>query len=188
MRRAFSLVELLLCIALMAIVAGILTPVLGRAKHAAYVESSVSNLHQMSIALLLYQSSYGGGGNYGNLSAMNLPPGEVVLRTRLGLPLKVWQSPCGQNPAWEEKPVVIQYEYFPETGLDDFSENAPVYQENLTMFTDMNCAEHGEPLYSNFVPHKGLGVLLSGTLLDLTKAGDSRRQSWWSDPASSSDY
>jgi hypothetical protein len=141
----------------------------------------------MSVALLLYQTSQGGGATYGTLSDMGLPDGFHVLQSRLDLPLPIWQSPCGQNPSWEEKPVVIQYEYFPETSLDNFPKTSSIYQENSTMFVDMNCAEHGEPLYSDFMQHRGLGVLLSGTLLNLNHPGDMRRQRWWSRPMLGSD-
>ena len=50
LRRAFTLVELLLVVAVIALLAGILLPALGRSKHAARQSVCLSNLGQMSQA------------------------------------------------------------------------------------------------------------------------------------------
>ena len=183
-RRGFTITEMLVCIAIVAIVAAIMTPVFAGVRRSSQISASMGNLHQMHLALKLYQMDEGGEGKYGSLEEMGLPDGKYVVLKRFGTPLPMWQSPCGQNPAWEQSPLVIQYDYRPEYDFDDFERIAPDYKENLVMFSDMNCADHGEPLHSNYVPHLGLGMLLSGSLQKLRKTGDDRHQSWWAPPLS----
>ena len=180
--HAFSIIELLVCVAIVAVVAAIMTPVFASARHSGQVTASLGNLHQMHLGLKLYQADENGEGKYGSLEEMGLPNGLFVIRNRFGTPLSIWRSPCGQNPSWQPVPIVIQYDYRPEANLEDFASVAPTYRESLVMFSDMNCADHGEPLRSDYIPHLGLGVFLSGTLVKPRKTGDDRHQSWWSTP------
>jgi prepilin-type N-terminal cleavage/methylation domain-containing protein/prepilin-type processing-associated H-X9-DG protein len=56
--NAFTLVELLSVIAIMALLIGILTPVLGRVRSKANQSVCMSNLRQLSLAASLYADSY----------------------------------------------------------------------------------------------------------------------------------
>lgn len=177
--RGFSLLEVIYCCAIIAIVAAILTPVFRSAKHAAQVTASISNLHQMSVALNLYQTAQGATAQYGTLEQMGMPSG-ITAYDSLNLPAEVWRTPCGLNPSWfGGGPITKQYEYFAMTSISNWEDAVNKYHDNAVTFIDMNCAEHGEPLASDFFPHQGLGVRLSGELLNLHKPGDYKFQSWW---------
>jgi len=54
MKRAFTMIELLLVIAILAILAGMLLPVISRTKEAARSAACLGNLHQIGIALQIY--------------------------------------------------------------------------------------------------------------------------------------
>lgn len=184
--KAFTLIELLICISIIAVLAVIAFPVFAKAKRSSQISKSISNLHQMHIAIKIYQADWDGEGKYGDLATMGLPDGLQLYRSKqLGLGREMWQSPCGQDPSWAPFPAVIQYDYNVEGDFDHLEAIAPLYQENLIVFSDMNCSEHGQPLFSEYLPHRGLGVLLSGALLNLYKPGDSRWQKWWSKPVAS---
>jgi prepilin-type N-terminal cleavage/methylation domain-containing protein len=57
-KRAFTLVELLVTIAIIAILAGLLLPALSRAKENGKQTSCASNLNQISLAIRFYASDY----------------------------------------------------------------------------------------------------------------------------------
>jgi prepilin-type N-terminal cleavage/methylation domain len=58
MKRAFTLIELLVVIAIIAILAAILFPVFARAKTSAKVNTSLSNIKQLGLALHMYSTDY----------------------------------------------------------------------------------------------------------------------------------
>jgi prepilin-type N-terminal cleavage/methylation domain-containing protein/prepilin-type processing-associated H-X9-DG protein len=58
-QRAFTLVELLVVIGVIAVLVSMLLPALNKARYAAWDVSCKSNMHQIGIALQMYQNKYG---------------------------------------------------------------------------------------------------------------------------------
>jgi len=59
-RRAFTLLEVLIVVAIIAILAAILFPVFSRARENARKASCISNLHQIGLGIAMYRSDYDG--------------------------------------------------------------------------------------------------------------------------------
>jgi prepilin-type N-terminal cleavage/methylation domain-containing protein/prepilin-type processing-associated H-X9-DG protein len=98
--KAFTLVELLVVIALITILAALLFPLLGRAKESGRATVCLSNLHQIGVALQLYVQDNGNRlpvMRDKSLSATNsLPSPDLVLSNYLGN-VQVLRCPSDQQ-------------------------------------------------------------------------------------------
>lgn len=94
MRRAFTLIELLVVIAIIAILAAILFPVFAQAKLAAKATSCASNLRQLDISFVMYQSD---NDDRFPLSAYGTPTSVVIWHDMIDPYVKnkeLWWCPC----------------------------------------------------------------------------------------------
>lgn len=183
-RAAFSILEILVVMAIIMILVGVMTPVFKQVKRRGQITASMSNLRQMHLALKIYQSDHAGDAVYGEPSAMGFPPGEYLVLNRFGTPLRMWGSPCGQNYRWSDKPAIIQYDFFPyEVPSHKIADIAARFEENLLTFRDLNCSDDYEDLRNPLEPHRGLGVLLSGQAVNRRMTGHILTDAaWWAEP------
>jgi len=91
--KAFTLIELLIVIAIIAILAALLLPVLGEAKERAWRIQCVSNLHQIYVATQMYVDNNNGWLPTGYWTPQHPWPGESTLTLAddwsLGYPVNV---------------------------------------------------------------------------------------------------
>ncbi len=74
MRRAFTLIEILVAIAIMAILMLLLLPAIERARHQAYITDCASNLRQIGLSIAQYESD-----NHGNFPRTAYVPGAPLV-------------------------------------------------------------------------------------------------------------
>ncbi|MGD0223602.1 MAG: prepilin-type N-terminal cleavage/methylation domain-containing protein [Terriglobia bacterium] len=82
--RGFSLIELLIVVAIILVIAAIAIPNFLRSRVAANQSSAVASLHTLSIAEMTYSSTYGAGYST-NMSSLAPPAGGVSTSTAAGL-------------------------------------------------------------------------------------------------------
>ena len=101
--RAFTFIELFVVIAIVALLAALLLPVLGRARESGRATACLSNLRQLGVALQLYVQD---NQNrlpvmYDALASTNLDTVEVVLTNHLGS-VKILRCPS-DDKNWFER-------------------------------------------------------------------------------------
>src|SRR5438876_5108970 len=78
-RRAFTLVEVLVVLAVIAVIAGIVYASSGEVREKARQTACISNLRQIGQALAMYRQDWGGSDTPGWPAQMGLPPRLAVL-------------------------------------------------------------------------------------------------------------
>lgn len=179
MKRGFTLIEVCVCIAIMATLAAILTPVFSEAKKSSQIQSSLSRLRQLHIAVQVYRTDHEMGGY--TVAGLGLPPREYVYDTNLGMGREFWTSPCGYVASIEPNLSRMSYQYVVSRG-DREDPYFTKYEDNALLFSDPHCNPSGTVWGSRFIRKRGLGVLLSGQLVNHFKPGFPGDLSWWSSP------
>lgn len=209
MRRRFALtlVEALVVLAVIAIVAALLTPVFMRVKDASKVAASSSNLRQLWAALEMYRNAWDGVDVFVGPQSYNrigLPEQVPVYRGSpspdpfgpYGVTPELWQSPCGADETvFTTGPTLTRgwYTFAPlffspyamssMGNAMSYGDYIQTYRQNMVMFLDPYCNPAGTSMMSIRSKKRGLSVLLSGQLLNRRKEGNAFFLQWWSDPA-----
>lgn len=181
-RNAFTIVEVLVVVSILAVIAGLLLPVFASAKKAAQETRCMGNLHQLQLALLQYRSSNNGDGKFGPGDQMGLPPRTADDFALLGLPIEVYH--CNAPPNLMGPRQAIYYWLFDDraagTVLDgDWADYVRKNEENSVIIADVNHGDRSLPIMSPYTPHRAIAVRLSGQVFRFTKVGDWGDYAFW---------
>ena len=113
-KRGFTLLEILVVLAIISIMAAIILPVIASARRNAHRAVSTSNLKQCGMALLMYCDDYGG--------VKDMPSDEIAARVVLKRmptcdPNDTWRSSCSEDFG---KPLIGSYGYINALGFSDW--------------------------------------------------------------------
>jgi prepilin-type N-terminal cleavage/methylation domain-containing protein len=177
-RRAFTLIEVLVCIAIVAILAAILVPVFARAKQSAYHARSVSNLRQLAVLINLYRDDQGGGAMTGNPDDMGLPVGEAFF--------EIWTTKAAGLRAPQRGPCApfIDYLYYvPGYGgnaWNDWAKYSEKVNGQVVLLGDFTFNSRKD-IEMNAYPKFGIGVFLDTSVKTRRRAANPTFPGWWHD-------
>ncbi len=157
-----TLVEVLVVLAIIAIVAGLTYPSVRRASEGAKVSASMLRGKQIHMALMLYREDSGGEtGTYGEPSTMNLPTNSYTLfwNKLYGLDEGMLRSPCGRL----EVSGLIKDIYPTPIERTIWAPNAKRYEEQTPVVMDFHCNPPNPYLGSHRVTKRAIVTSLSGT-------------------------
>jgi prepilin-type N-terminal cleavage/methylation domain-containing protein len=180
-RRAFSLLEVMVSIAVMGLVAALLFPVFSRAKQSAKETAVVENLRQWHHALTIYRTTHDGDAVYGTVQQMGLPDAEQWAWTAVGQPKAMLKSPCGRHPNLGWNDLRWDLNYGQAMDPDRWVERVHLYRENHYLVADMNCTDSTVYIPNQYEKKRGFAVLLGGRLSRQHKTWIHLDPAWWAE-------
>ncbi len=193
----FSLIEVLIVMAIMALLSAILFPVLGQAKESTQKTVCASNLHQDWLAIGMYRSDYDGDSLYGGSYDMGLPPRLSYLAYRDPLeaakltpqallrieglkcshwPSKLSNSGFSYNLMYQDPPQMNN-----QNRWDKYVEE---FKEDAILIVDVNHNPRDIPVFSKMISKVGFGLTVGGRTVKQRKPGDPDILRWWTSPCS----
>lgn len=175
------MVEILVVIAIIAILAALLAPTYRAAKFNAKILDSQNRLKQIHLAFMLYREDHGGDpGVYGEPSEMNLPPdNSIPFRQQMyGMTMEYRNSPCGKHP----HPDALGWIVSPIWEDSGWAKDVKVYKENMYVACDVNCNDSDYDALADNRTKRVLGVLLSGQSVRVMRFGRPYKPGFWADP------
>lgn len=176
-KHAFTMIELIASISIVMVLVGILVPVFRSARERSLILSSLLRLKQMHVAVTIYRADWDAG-NYENQYGAGLPSYAFVYGTYLHLGRQSFRSPCGYKPNIEGNVNELSYQYAPMP-TDAYSKYLSLHREESILMNDPHCNPDSVVYGSPFTKKRGLGVLLSGRLINQYKTGSPGDLEWW---------
>lgn len=163
---AISLLETLVVIAILLLLATLVSPALMKAKHHSKVFASKMRLKQLHQIVEVYKI----GNN-------DEPPSWLAYyREWLNQPKELFVSPCGLKPGAEGELQTFSYQYWVKPIV--LPKYFAKYQEQAMLFSGLHC-NPPYAVYSHHTTKLGLGITVSGRLVTIRKKGDATLYQWW---------
>ena len=153
-QRAFTLIELLCVIVILAVLASLLFPVLGSALASSKRAASGQSLKQLYLALQLYRADNGETVEYGEATAMGLPNEAAIYffsgTTAVTPNVNLWHSVCGTHASLAGQNTHTDLLYFPSDDSEGgpWSKYSTQYQGSGFLLIDTNCNSSDVNLYA----------------------------------------
>jgi prepilin-type N-terminal cleavage/methylation domain-containing protein len=175
-RQAFTLLELIAVMAIIALLSVIITPVYQRAILSAKTTAEVQRMRQIYTALSLYQDQWGFKG-YDNEPAVGMP--DLAVFNSM-FPDSFYVGPCGYTPSFDPNGNGKSFYYSGpyETGMRLYQ----MYRQNSLLVADFQCNTGDTDVSDLFVYKRVLGVLISGQLTNRWRSGDVFNWSLYTEP------
>lgn len=178
--KAFTVIELLTCISIIIIVAAILQPVFVRAREAAKIAKSESNLKQIATEVVLYQTEYDGVGKYCDAFCMGLPPSPPYGKLKSLFTLLPPNSPHPMTPIAGK----LYYGLYNDPNVDGQSltwkSYAETFQDRSIIYCDPFNNPKNLPLDNgSFIIRRLIGVSLGGSIVKFQDTGEWMERQWW---------
>lgn len=171
LKLAFTLIELLSCIVLMAVLSSLIYPVLGQAKMSAKTAVAKTSLRNLYIATTIYRSDYEGI-EFGDPASMGLPssdsqgrnPALMDILTKTVGSNQDSHSPCGRHP----QPInYTSLAYMPNV-VDDWRQWVKKLENMTILFADPNCNSRDIDINDQYAMKRSLGVALDGHIISVS--------------------
>ncbi|MCU0317076.1 MAG: prepilin-type N-terminal cleavage/methylation domain-containing protein [Fimbriimonadaceae bacterium] len=173
MKRGFTILELMVCIAILVIFAGITYPVASSAIQAGKETKARSNLVQLHRWALLYSLDYQDHFAPGTLRGW---PGAGTTK-----PFDLLDTVCGRPELNDIVLFSIVWHVdwrTPESTAFTLN-NYELYEESLVVISNHTCNAPGITSRSRFQSRRAFGVELNGRVRLQKRPGDWERQEWW---------
>lgn len=175
--RGITLLEVMICCAIIALIAALSLPALASAKLASLKTTTKSNLRQINLALMLYRED-SQPPDTGNLYELGLPPHAEIRRMISQLGLKPPRK--APFPGWDFYYVLIPDPDHASAQVLTMWRN---YNEGCgassTYLADMTWSEVSIEEPSPYVTKHAIGITLDGSVVDRRRFGYPFMPPWW---------
>lgn len=170
-KQGYTLVEVLVCISIIATLAAVLGLAVPGALRSARGARAIGHMRQIAVAVKLYQEEWGRIPTINNVEKPNV----TSWGKRFGLPEETFIG-CGSHT---NNPFTYSIVYFYISDKWPYEEWLVTYGDSLPVAFDVNCSDPAVHVGNPYEPKLALAVNLGGTALRRRRAGDPWQASFW---------